>query len=943
MKTHGLFLDSRVARRIFTALLLAAVAPVALFAGLAWHGTATFEHEQRHRVEGAELQHLGLRVFDRLMAARGALQTLASVMPSDAEADLRTVRRGPVGAGGAPMLADAVFWPDRAPADASPATRIPGWIDRWRNRPASKDGPSSARSLWWLPGPADEPADVIVGVRDDSGSGWWLARVPPGWLWDDFQPGGPAEALCVRAADGTWPFCPRGLQDPVAAGSPAFAIFMGAQFSSPDWELVAPAAAVPAPTWLQWLPVRDTLGRPLGLALGAVVLLTTVLTLIIVRRTLVPLDLLTASTRRLGGGDLSVRVDLPGKDEFGELAASFNDMARQIAREWRAREAEADIDRAILEGDDGRRVIARVVDRVAELMPGTRTWIVTREPAGTGSRWAPEPGPADGLPWDMLSCWPHAERPSGPVEAAPAASADLPLRWLPRSQLPSALRDALAPWVAADASVCVLPAQWRGGSVAHLVMSAAAPVAADAPVRHELLTLRDRLAVAQAAAARDLALRTAAVTDALTGLANRAALLQDGPERLQAHAGACAMLFLDLDGFKAVNDQQGHAVGDALLRQVAQRLQQLVPTDALLARPGGDEFIIVLPGSPAQAEALARLLCERLAEGFRVAPHTLWVGASIGVACCPEDGTDLGTLMRRADFALYDAKEAGRSTWRRFSPARERHAAERAWLQRELQLALQRGGIEVVYQPRVDLATGLPCSVEALARWRHAERGPISPASFIPVAEDGGLIAELGRYVLERTLQQGRLWRDQGLPLKRVAVNLSALELRQPDLAASILARLEHHGLTPQDLELELTESVFAGDVEAVCASLNPLRERGVTVALDDFGTGYASLAALHRLPVDVLKIDRSFVADLGRRPSAEAVVRTVIALARTLDKRIVAEGVETQAQRDRLLSLGCEEGQGWLFAAPMDADAVARQLFGTRLAGTQASPVEPG
>jgi EAL domain-containing protein (putative c-di-GMP-specific phosphodiesterase class I) len=282
--------------------------------------------------------------------------------------------------------------------------------------------------------------------------------------------------------------------------------------------------------------------------------------------------------------------------------------------------------------------------------------------------------------------------------------------------------------------------------------------------------------------------------------------------------------------------------------------------------------------------------------------------------------------MRRADLAMYAAKAAGRARFAWFEPSLDERAAARAWLQAELPGALQRNELCLHFQPRLRADGGM-ASVEALVRWQHPSRGLIQPLQFVPLAEETGLIESLGRWVMDAACRQQRRWRDAGVPVPVVSVNVSAPQL-VPAFADEVLALLHRHGLQPADLEVELTESLFAGDAQEVSARLAPLRAAGVRVALDDFGTGFSSLASLYRLPVDVIKIDRSFVVDLGLRASADAVTRSILALARALDKHVVAEGVETADQHRRLLALGCDEFQGFLLARPMPAGELERWLW---------------
>jgi diguanylate cyclase (GGDEF)-like protein/PAS domain S-box-containing protein len=414
--------------------------------------------------------------------------------------------------------------------------------------------------------------------------------------------------------------------------------------------------------------------------------------------------------------------------------------------------------------------------------------------------------------------------------------------------------------------------------------------------------------------------------DPLTGLPNRT-LFRDrlGQAIARAvrshHRGAA--LFLDLDNLKVTNDALGHAVGDALLRAVAERLRTSVRADDTVARVGGDEFTLILPElRDADAAALvAEKLLNHLRRPFDVAGHELHVSVSIGIALFPDDAIDADVLIQHGDTAMYQAKSQGKDRFRFFTREMNRTLLERAVLEAHLRKALEREELILHYQPRVSLFDGRITSVEALARWPHAERGWVPPSAFIPVAEDAGLIPALSRQLLEAACRQARVWHDQGCGVV-VAYNLSAKQLQERDVVAQIEDALARTGLDGRWLELELTESAVMRNVEENVTKLAALRGLGVSVSIDDFGTGYSSLNYLKRLPASALKIDRSFVVDLGGDPDATphdaGIVRAVVALAHTLGMAAIAEGIETPAQLRFLRELGCEQGQGFLFSRPL-------------------------
>jgi len=428
---------------------------------------------------------------------------------------------------------------------------------------------------------------------------------------------------------------------------------------------------------------------------------------------------------------------------------------------------------------------------------------------------------------------------------------------------------------------------------------------------------------------KDEHIRHLAFHDPLTGLPNRALLLdriEHGLAFAERAAERLGVMFLDLDRFKHVNDSLGHNVGDALLQEVARRLGQSLRQSDTVARTGGDEFVILLEhiDEPEACASLAKKIIASLCAPMVLGGHTLQVGASIGIACFPDDGADIVTLMKHADAAMYAAKSAGRGTYRFFQATMTEKAAQRLQLEMQLRGAVANGELEVFYQPSVSLATGVPCGVEALVRWRHPQRGLVPPDDFIPLAEETGIIHELGNWVLEEACRQSRAWQEQGLGRVRIAVNISAKQLQEGDLAERIASLTRKYAIAPADLQVELTESVIMANPEEISGVFARLRRIGVTVAIDDFGTGYSSLAYLRRLPIDVLKIDRSFVRNADRDEADAQIVRIIVALAQALKLDVVAEGVETRSQAEFLTACGCSTAQGFLFAPPQPATATA-------------------
>jgi diguanylate cyclase (GGDEF)-like protein len=419
--------------------------------------------------------------------------------------------------------------------------------------------------------------------------------------------------------------------------------------------------------------------------------------------------------------------------------------------------------------------------------------------------------------------------------------------------------------------------------------------------------------------------------DSLTGLPNRT-LFREELERalhMVKRTDQLAVLCLDLDHFKKINDSLGHPVGDELLKQAAARLRQCVGPGDTVARLGGDEFAIVQfcnGCEPSAVPALASQIVEVVAAPYEIDGHHLVIGVSVGISLAPEDGDNPDELLKNADLALYRAKADGRGTYRFFETGMDARAQARRLLELDLRLALQRDEFEVHYQPIRDIASGEIVVCEALVRWRHPERGLIAPNNFIPIAEETGLIVKLGDKVLRTACTDAARWASAC-----VAVNLSPVQFRNPDLVASVKAALEQSGLSAHRLELEITESVLLQNSDSTRAMLLEIRELGVKISLDDFGTGYSSLSYLRSFPFDKIKIDRSFVFDSIAGQQGEAIIRTIAELGSTLGIVTTAEGIETAEQLQLVRRAGCTEGQGYLIGRPCSgtqaADFIARAL----------------
>jgi diguanylate cyclase (GGDEF)-like protein/PAS domain S-box-containing protein len=422
--------------------------------------------------------------------------------------------------------------------------------------------------------------------------------------------------------------------------------------------------------------------------------------------------------------------------------------------------------------------------------------------------------------------------------------------------------------------------------------------------------------------------------DDMTGLPNRATfgeMLHHTIESARRHSRLCAVLFIDLDRFKVINDSLGHDAGDALLKEISSRLVRRVRTSDVVARLGGDEFVVLLEelARPEDAAEVARKILSAVLEPIEIDGQECRVTASIGIATYPADAGDAATLMRHADVAMYHAKEEGKNNYQYYTKEISPMSVEELALETHLRRALEQNEFSLQYQAKVDLRSGAVTGVEALLRWWNHQLGKVSPSQFIPIAEETGLIVSIGRWVLETACAQNVAWQRQGLPSLVMCVNLSARQFRDSRLLQDITDVLESTGITPELLELEITESMLMTNLEQAIAKAEAIKRLGVRLAIDDFGTGYSSLSHLKRFPIDTLKVDRSFIRDLPANNEDKAITDAIIAMGKTLGVTVVAEGVETAAQQAFLAGHGCDEMQGFFFSKPCHPDAVAELLTG--------------
>ncbi len=646
-------------------------------------------------------------------------------------------------------------------------------------------------------------------------------------------------------------------------------------------------------------------------ALALVVLLVGALSFSLIGESLLPLRRLIIAARQFAGGQLSTRVRLRTGDEFEALADSFNQMAGRLERQIGMLRAMSQIDRLILSGADFEEVSEHVITYLLDLAGCEAAAVIARDP--------------DSPAWAKMISWGDSEF----MHERIALPQDLGFEWCqPRQVNLNEVEQTAAPYKSRFEAygrrfVVIIPVVLNNDLKGILLLGSHRKFDMKQEGLARAVDLAGRLAVALTSAEREEVLYRQAHYDELTGLPNRQ-LLKDRLEQqlvqVRREGRGGAMLYLDLDRFKEINDVFGHSIGDIVLTQAAERIVGEVRDSDTVARLGGDEFVIILQRLTGNStvRATASRLLGRLSEAFSVSGVDHFLGASIGIVLFPEDGDSVETLLKNADAAMYRAKDSGRSTFEFFSKELNAESRRKIDLERELRTALQENRLEVYYQPQFDLATGVICGAEALARWRHEVHGYVSPTEFVPLAEDTGLIVDLGRWVIERSAADLRSILQMGLHPGPVSINVSARQLRDTNFPRDVLGSMRRYGIHPGFLQLEVTETTVAQNRDTAINILNLLRDAGVKIAIDDFGTGYSSLSYLQQLPFDLIKIDKSFIDLIGAADKSENICRTIIKMAHELGKEAIAEGVETEEQAEFLIDNQCDFVQGYYYSKPL-------------------------
>lgn len=896
-------MKGRLARRTFVLLIVAASLPIVVATWLILGHTDAYVDEKAQETLTLEAKKYGLGLFQRLDLASTALGAVSEeLLPAQSERGTALL----------PTLAPYFRSVNVIAAQSHASERSAFAVSE-----ALEPGASALRVL------RDDNGTNAVALIAATPSGWRVGLLRHDYLW---QPASLAGELFVRVSDGNgkvlFASLPEadvsGFEGDLESGDRAhWELFLEHRFSGGQWriEFIEPISEIKLEL--------QRYKRTLIFTLVPLVCLLVLLSSILIRRTHRPLEALTDATHRIAAGDYQSRVTPMGDEELRSLAMALNGMTEQIGRQFETLGVLSELDRHILKSSDLEEIVQTVLRHARGMMP-----------------------------CDQLAVFVFDEDCSDIARLHVARHAGDTITYQARVEIPTALRElldssesmmTLQPGDSTFASMQTLVSDWQANRLFSLIpiridkgvqgaiaIAYSASQAFDRASLDIALGLSERMAVAISNADRQHALVRQAHYDALTGLPNRVLFKDRLAQRIaqcQRSRKSFALLFIDLDRFKNINDSFGHTSGDELLKSVAARLAEELPTMDTIARLGGDEFTVITSDieSAADAANAAQAVLASLARPVLLGDIEHFVSASIGIAVYPQDGATTDLLLRNADIAMYRAKSAGTGRFAYYEEAMNREAMERVELERELRQALTRDELSVVYQPRIDLHSRAIIGVEALSRWRHARFGMVPPDRFIRVAEDSGLILAIGDRVLREICGQYDHWRRAGIDMQRLAYNVSVRQLQAPGFTKSVRDIVERTRIPRGVLEIEITESVLATDLAQLTIVLKELSAMGVHIAIDDFGTGYSSLSYLRLLPIDALKIDRSFLPPPGLCRSAP-LCEAIIAMSRALNVTPIAEGVESPEQVQFLIDNGCGIAQGFYFSRPLSAEDIVRR-----------------
>ncbi|MFO1400453.1 MAG: EAL domain-containing protein [Steroidobacteraceae bacterium] len=921
--------SSRFGRRLFALFALCAILPVLIGGALLLRDFNRSTGEHRRQELRLQARGFGMTLFDRLDSTDSAL---GAVIGTAANHDLEWLRDTAAGLDN--VTAAALLAP------GTDAYRGLG-LDAWQLSSLAQGRPA----LLWSNAAPRRSASVRL-VRQVPGGALLAVDLAVGRLWGDIGDYTADSDVFVTRADGSILASSNNAGDGTGASALQFRPGLAAaaqpaarRWELASWEVFLRSHYASESLWVvTYLPRASVLAPLRGAQLTIVaVLLVTVLVATLIASLVIGqlarrVQALLEGTRRISGREFGAHVDIQGNCEFAGLARSFNDMSQDLKRQFDALNALAEVDRLLQRSPDIEAILDRLLPSMASIL---HAWSVSvlmldRDSPGHARVYDHVAGDSGARPVRRIAIDPAGMRAacgrnSGTISHAIGVAA----------------QELMEPLLSAGAGTLELkPLEHERRLLGFLCIGQEPAGAPAATAAVSTADFADRLSIVLANLEQSEKLRHQAHFDSLTGLANRALFR----ERLQlaldharqvGHGGA--LLYIDLDQFKHVNDTSGHGVGDQFLCTIAERIRDCVGADAMAARLGGDEFAVLLSqADSALALARAAAVLRVVGEPVRLAGRELRTGASIGIALFPEHGASIDELLMVGDIAMYRAKEAGRNRTELFAPEMRQRMQRRAELEGGLRRALGNSEFALAFQPIVRSDTGVCEGVEALLRWPLHEGGSVSPAHFVPVAEECGLIVELGDWVLRSACRQFRDLRRAGVALEYISVNVSAHQLRVERLARYVPELLREHDMRPAELQIEITESALA-DGGTTERTLRALARIGVRLALDDFGTGYSSLSYLRDYPVHAIKIDRSFVRDLPHDASCCRLVDAMLAMAAAVNKSVTAEGIETPEQLRYLKQAGCGSLQGYLLGKPMGAVELMQRLLATHAQAARA------
>jgi len=913
-----------VGRKILSFFLLAALLPLAFTASLAYLEVDRGMREDVGRTLRASAKDFGLDVLSRLQHTAGAADDIVRMFEVEGVAGLQAHR----------FLFDDFenVWLEAADGSmqtlagrAQPAVVVanPGGL---------RSGDNSAQLLH---SSLDNKRLLTMSrqvVDTTGGSAMLMFQVAPPAIWGTQEDYPYRTEFCVFSVAGAVYYCTRpfdadihtALAEYEAAGDKSPAIWQQgeedwlggmSQIVAADKSLLPPIDILALQPRHAALQSRADFSRVFVPALVLVAILVGVLSFSAISESLTPLQRLTNAVKQITAGNLDARLRIRSNDEFEWLGNEFNEMATKLGQQISTLKAMSEIDRQILSGAKFEQVSECVLEHLLEITGFDAAAVIARDE--DTPQWA-----------RMISA--HGDEI---VHERVALPAEMGHQWCqPRQVSLAEVDEEVAPYRPRFCSydvnyVALLPVIQKDDLKGILLLGTKVRVNLQQDNLLRCIDLAGRFAVALSSVEREEALYRQAHFDELTGLPNRQ-LLKDRLAQQIVHARrdkfTGALLFLDLDRFKEINDVYGHSVGDIVLTQAAERIRNEVRSSDTVARLGGDEFVVVLPrvSDDSLIHLTATRLLDRLTESFSVRGKDHFVGGSIGIVIFPDDGDSVETLLKNADAAMYRAKEAGRARFEFFSKKLNAESRRKIGLERDLRQAFHQDELHVYLQPQFDIVSGDISGAESLLRWYRGDEGFVDPAEFVPLAEESGLIVEIGNWVVEQTCLELKRILNKGLHPGSVSINVSARQLREQDFASDLLTTLHKFDIYPGYLTLEVTESVVAQNRDTAIGVLNTLRAEGVRIAIDDFGTGYSSLSYLQQLPFDVIKIDKSFIERIGEGTASDNICRTIIRMSHELGKTAIAEGVEKEQQIAFLKKNGCDFVQGYYYSKALQQDA---------------------